>query len=234
MEDPHEGLRGTGHGRRRLRRGLEGASMRLIGISGLKTSGKDTCFKAIASALPNQNVQRVAFADKLKELSAIALGFTGTPEQLIAYMDEAKEQWEIGIKQIDSLSVPFHRLTGRAYLQHIGQGARKVFADGFWVDQILPPSVPGHYKGADALLQDRYPGVDVLCVTDVRYPNEADRVHELGGVVWQIIRPGTESDGHSSEIPLESEKVDLSIYNGFNIPTLYEAVAEAVSRYACA
>src|SRR5208282_3054615 len=138
MEDPYEGLRGTGHGRRRLRRGLEGASMRLIGIAGLKTSGKDTTFKAIASALPNQNVQRVAFADKLKELSAIALGFTGTPEQLIAYMDEAKEQWEIGIKQIDSLSVPFHRLTGRAYLQHIGQGARKVFADGFWVDQVLP------------------------------------------------------------------------------------------------
>jgi len=204
--------------------------MRLIGISGLKTSGKDTCFKAIASALPNQNVQRVAFADKLKELSAIALGFTGTPEQLIAYMDEAKEQWEIGIKQINSFSVPFHLLTGRAYLQHLGQGARKVFADGFWVDQVLPEAT----FDLDDWAKTYYPGVDVLCVTDVRYPNEADRVHELGGEVWQIIRPGTESDGHSSEIPLESEKVDLSIYNGFNIPTLYEAVAEAVSRYACA
>ena len=202
--------------------------MRLIGISGLKTSGKDTTYKAVASALPNQNVQRVAFADKLKELSALALGFTGTPEQLIAYMDEAKETWEVGIKQINSLSVPFHRLTGRAYLQNIGQAARKVFTDGFWVDQILPRlSADPHRHN----LQTMYPGVDVLCVTDVRYPNEADRVHELGGEVWQIIRPGTESDGHSSEIPLDSDKVDLSIFNGYSIETLYQSVATALDGH---
>src|SRR5208282_957774 len=109
MEDPHEGLRGTGHGWRRLRRGLEGASMRLIGIAGLKTSGKDTTFKAIASALPNQNVRRVAFADKLKELSAIALGYGGgapwssESDDLIALMDEAKERWDIGIRYDNGL-----------------------------------------------------------------------------------------------------------------------------------
>lgn len=203
--------------------------MRLIGISGLKTSGKDTTYKAVVAALPNQNVRRVAFADKLKELSALALGFTGTPEQLIAYMDEAKETWDLGVKQKDSFAIPFHTLSGRAYLQNIGQAARKVFTDGFWVDQILPPRRPTGFGGNHSNdLIDLYPDVDVLCVTDVRYPNEADRVHEWGGEVWNIIRPGTESDGHSSEIPLESEKVDLSIFNGYTIETLYQSVAAAL------
>ena len=78
-------------------------------------------------------------------------------------------------------------------------------------------------------MHDKYPDVDVLCVTDVRYPNEADRVHQLGGEVWQIVRPGLESDGHSSEIPLPAEKVDLSIFNGFEIETLYSTVEEVLA-----
>ncbi len=205
--------------------------MRLIGISGLKTSGKDTTAKAVAAALPNQNVQRVAFADKLKELAAIALGIE---DDFIEAMDEAKEAWVFTIDNTRTLDHVM-RITGRQYLQYIGQGARKVFEDGFWVDQVLPP-VPPHNtapgvieKYIHRMLWERYPGVDVLCVTDVRYPNEADRVHELGGEIWQVIRPGTESDGHSSEIPLEPEKVDLSIYNGFSIETLYDVVADVLA-----
>lgn len=206
--------------------------MRLIGISGLKTSGKDTTYKAIDSALPNQNVRRVAFADKLKEISAIALGFEGDSAELIRLMDEAKEYWNFDIK-FDAFDDPtlvapvdVIKITGRQYLQYIGQGARKVFADGFWVDQILPR--PYGHSEPEGVLHSKYPGVDVLCVTDVRYPNEADRVHDLGGEVWNIVRPGVESDGHSSEIPLEDEKVDLSIYNGYSIETLYQAVVRAL------
>lgn len=199
--------------------------MRLIGISGLKTSGKDTTYKAVAAALSEQNVRRVAFADKLKELSAIALGIE---DDFIEAMDEAKEEWVFTIDNTRTLDHVM-RITGRQYLQYIGQGARKVFQDAFWVDQILPylNNNPHQHN-----LQTMYPGVDVLCVTDVRYPNEADRVHELGGEVWQIIRPGTESDGHSSEIPLEPEKVDLSIYNGYSIDVLYDVVANVLAGKA--
>lgn len=212
--------------------------MRLLGISGLKTSGKDTTAKAVAAALPDQNVQRVAFADKLKELAALAFG---VEDDLIARMDYAKEHWtikihgepeqDIGVGDFEYLSDSFW-ISGRAYLQNIGQAARKVFQDGFWVDQILPP-LTGHslFTTLDQQhhLQHFYPGVDVLCVTDVRYPNEADRVHELGGEVWEIIRPGTESDGHSSEIPLESSKVDMAVYNGYTIEELYQVVDDLLS-----
>lgn len=197
--------------------------MRLIGISGLKTSGKDTTWKAVEAALPNQRVQRVAFADKLKELTALTFGIE---DEMIAAMDFAKEHWTLGC--YDSDGNEMFDITGRAILQNIGQGARKVFASNFWVDMVLPPFISNPQVADDRFLELRYPDTDVLCVTDVRYPNEADRVHEWGGEVWNIIRPGTESDGHSSEIPLESEKVDLSIYNGYTIETLYQSVAAAL------
>jgi len=205
---------------------------RLIGITGFKTSGKDTAYKAVAEALPDLNVKRVAFADKLKELSALALGFEGSPETLLRRMDEAKEYWEIGVKdRTNQFALPFHLLTGRAYLQNIGVAARDLFGDQFWVDVVLPKYTGNSKAGTavDTAVEEMYPGVDVLCVTDARYPNEAERIKQLGGEIWQIVRPGLESDGHSSEIPLEPDKIDLSIYNGYDIPTLYQSVANALT-----
>jgi len=200
--------------------------VRLIGISGLKTSGKDTTAKAIAQALPDLRVRRVAFADKLKELTALTFGYE---DELIEIMDDAKENWNLLCFHGDGGDELF-TISGRAILQNIGQGARKVFTSNFWVDMVLPAPVPtgfgGNYSGT---LEERYPDTDVLCVTDVRYPNEADRVHELGGEIWQIVRPGLESDGHSSEIPLPPDKVDLSIFNGNSIEQLYDVIEEVLA-----
>ena len=108
--------------------------MKLIGITGLKTSGKDTTFKAVEAALPDLRVQRVAFADKLKELTALTFGYD---DELVEIMDYAKENWSFVC--FDGDGNDLFDITGRAILQNIGQGARKVFADGFWVDQVLPP-----------------------------------------------------------------------------------------------
>ena len=199
--------------------------MRLIGITGFKTSGKDTTAKGVALALPEKNVKRVAFADKLKELTALTFGIQ---DDLIATMDYAKQAWTLACYDDDGNEL--FDITGRAILQNIGQGARQVFQSDIWVDAVLPKYTGNSPAGSgvDQAVHDMYPGVDVLVVTDVRYPNEADRVHQLGGEVWSIIRPGTESDGHSSEIPLPSEKVDLSIFNGYTIETLYQSAANAL------
>jgi hypothetical protein len=205
--------------------------MKLIGISGLKTSGKDSTYKAIAEALPDLNVRRVAFADKLKELAALALGID---RDFIKRMDEAKEYWTLKIEHRD---MSLFDVTGREYLQHIGVGARKVFGDSFWVNQILPPAPKqASAEFAREFIAEFYQGVDVLCVTDVRYPNEADRVHELGGQIWNIVRPGIESDGHSSEIPLSMSKIDLFIQNNGSLEDLYTKVARCIPHIevACA
>jgi hypothetical protein len=101
-----------------------------------------------------------------------------------------------------------------------------VFGESFWVDQVLPPPdvtgrqpTPRHARSHLRAAAGDHRSVDglkprgnfnTLCVTDVRYPNEAERVLALDGEVWEVVRPGLEPDGHSSEEPLPRELVTWS------------------------
>jgi hypothetical protein len=88
-----------------------------------------------------------------------------------------------------------------------------VFGDTFWIDQVLPTPAPGKPEVDLHNLDYRFGGADVAVITDVRYPNEAERVQALGGCVIEVTRPGLNSDGHASETPLPRELVDLVIEN---------------------
>jgi ATPase subunit of ABC transporter with duplicated ATPase domains len=50
-------------------------------------------------------------------------------------------------------------------------------------------------------------------VDDIRFPNEADMIHELGGELWRIKREGFEQleDSHLSECGLPDEHIDKEI-----------------------
>lgn len=211
--------------------------MRLIGINGFMGSGKDTTFGFIQEC--HLSAQRTAFADKLKIMGAMAIGFEGSPEELVAKMNDCKENWTFNVWTGDHPSNAVGRsvtqFTGRQYLQWLGGNARKVFGDTFWIDQVLPPKryhygpekIGGLTRRFD-MLEERYPNTDLVVVTDVRYANEAERVRELGGEVWEILRPGSTSDGHSSEIPLPRELVDRVIHNGGDLSQLSAKVKEAL------
>jgi hypothetical protein len=103
-------------------------------------------------------------------------------------------------------------ITGREYLQKYGTEAhRDVFGQNFWVNVCLPE---GFIHAAQ-----------VVVVTDVRFPNEAERIHELGGHVWQIIRPSKdERDAHASEQPLDERLIDGIIHNDGNLDDLKKSV----------
>ncbi len=187
--------------------------MNLIGITGLKTSGKDTTFEAIRG-LSGGNAARRAFADNLKRIGALAVGLD---------FDDMDEFKEVGLLDIDLDGVT--EITGRQYLQNLGVGAREVFGTNFWVDQVLPvdPRKRGVIWSSDVLGPPKW-GV----VTDVRFPNEAERVLDLGGEVWEVVRPGLESDGHASEIPLPRELVTRTIENNSTIADLELRVSHAL------
>lgn len=212
--------------------------MRLIGINGLKTSGKDTTFKTVASLMPDERVERRAFADKLKIMAALAIGFTGPDEHLIREMDKFKEDGRIEIPyetnaSFSGLPMPGKRtITGRQYLQWFGAHARDVFGKSFWVDQVVPID-PNAFTDIWATVGRTGPWVGVPelgCITDVRYPNEAERVLTLDGVVWEVQRPGLESDGHSSEEPLPRELVTRVIDNSGDLAHLEREVAAALAE----
>lgn len=157
-------------------------------------------------------------------MAALALGYEGDEATLIAFMDEFK-----GTGRVEAYaSLPEHvrqqfghtlsKSTGRQYLQNFGNYARRVFGESFWIDQVLPA---GDWDV-------RYPGVDVLAVTDVRYPNEAEAIRALEGEIWEVVRPGIESDGHASEQPLPSNLVDYRIANVGTLDDLSHSVARAL------
>lgn len=209
--------------------------MKLIGINGLKKSGKDTSYGLLRDMLAEEGkaVERRAFADKLKIMAALALGYDREPIELIALMDSYKDTAVFNITYIDpdTGEQTLHDLTGREYLQHFGNKARTVFGDTFWIDQVLPNPATSPYKDDpmfDAIIRDktadRFDRADFGVVTDCRYPNEAQRVLDLGGEIWEITRPGLESDGHVTEQPLPAELVTRRIVNDGTISQLADTL----------
>jgi hypothetical protein len=198
--------------------------MKLIGINGFKRSGKGTVAEIIEAIVADDDarVKSIGFADKLKLLAARTLGHRDVGElQAVALMDEFKENGYV----VTSGGTPL-TITGRQYLQNIGNEARDIFGDTFWIDQVLPNPIlhEGWERPGIELVQARYPEADYVLVTDVRYPNEAERVKALGGMVWEVLRPGTASDGHASEQPLPEHLIDWQIVNDGSFKLLRDRV----------
>jgi hypothetical protein len=221
--------------------------LRLIGINGLKRSGKDTTYQIIKE-ISEAKVERKGFSDKLKIMAAKALGFDRPDEELIKLMDSFKETAIFRISYDDpehydpaahygaktTAPLTLHTLTGRQYLQWFGENARQVFGDTFWIDQVLPE--PSSHPVSDVRgpsnlrsLLSYFPNVDILCMPDTRYPNEAKRILALGGEVWEIKRPGTASDGHTTEQPLPRELITQTINNDGSLPDLEREVEIALN-----
>lgn len=83
--------------------------------------------------------------------------------------------------------------TGRVLLQRLGLAAREVFGESIWVDQAMTHVDLALNSGA------------LVCVTDVRFPNEVAAIRERGGIVFRVVRPGvTAPNGHISEHALDA------------------------------
>lgn len=138
-----------------------------------------------------------------------------------------------------------HQISGRQALQRYGtEGHRDVFGDDFWVDALLPtdmlPPAGGSTEGTigDMLNQPSWPmnfrgplqaeAPDICVVTDTRFDNEARRINDLGGAVWEIDRGKTDIDGHRSEDGIMGELVDLVIDNHGDLDQLRDGVRAAL------
>lgn len=92
----------------------------------------------------------------------------------------------------------------RLFLQDIGLGCREVFGPDVWVNALFDQPLP-----------------ERVVITDVRFPNEADRVRAQGGQVWRIIRPGTAPvNDHPSETALDLYPFDRIITNDGTVEDL--------------
>jgi len=183
----------------------------IIGLAGHKGSGKDT---VAAYLVKEHGFERKAFADPLKN-SVAALFDIPFNE-----VDKLKNNPDAGVMLVDDDSGGAHTMLFRTFLQRYGtESHRDIFGYDFWLDYTLP--VRGFYQGR------------AICVTDVRFVNEAERVRMLGGHIWVIDREQVVTlDTHESEII--DFNYDMLISNNGTIDELYEKVEECLDASALA
>ena len=71
-----------------------------------------------------------------------------------------------------------------------------------------------------------------VVIPDVRFPNEADAIKELGGIIWRINRHGLNGiNEHRSEHAMDSYMVDHVIYNDGSLDELSDEVFMSAKKY---
>lgn len=180
----------------------------LIGLNGKLKSGKDTTFGIIKELHPH--AEQISFAAKLKQSAAAALGID------LETLDHLKNNEDIYFElknYSDTKDIPqVYNFNVRQYLQRVGtEAGRNVFGEDFWVDITLPSSTD--HTGR------------LLVVTDMRFPNEIDRVIELGGFTVRVNRfTETEHGGHPSEQDIPDELIDYGLDNTGSMKDLKKSV----------
>ena len=167
----------------------------ILGLSGAAQSGKDT---AAAHLIAAHGYTRRAFADPMRDaLYALDpnVHVHGRTLRLATFVDVVG--WDRAKQEPDV----------RRLLQRFGtEVGRTMWGDAFWIDQATTGLAPG----------------DRVVLTDVRFPNEADKVRALGGMVVRLVRPGAGLAGGEAQHPSEalSFDADYELHNDGTVEDL--------------
>lgn len=81
----------------------------------------------------------------------------------------------------------------------------------------------------DAALRDVDTMFDDIVITDLRFPNELQRVRDLGGTVWRVERAGNGPvNGHESETAVTAADCDLTVRNDGTLADLQSRVLSLI------
>lgn len=158
--------------------------MLLIGFGHRARQGKDTSAEAILNACPlDSQVRLYSFAEALRNEVRVAIARMGGPYQLVEQFKEAglMPDW-----------VHWEEPKPRTLLQWWGTEYRRAKDPDYWVKKLRKT------------LLDHSP--EVALITDVRFPNEADFIHEMGGFVVKCTRLGNPDvvvNEHPSEAAMD-------------------------------
>lgn len=189
----------------------------IIGLNGKIGAGKDT----VADFLVKEyGFTKVGFSDVMYDAVCGLWGIT--KEEALAWKQDGFV--EIDPPQEEEYDHIVMRMvfSWRTFLQRFGtEMGRNVFGEDFWVDQF-------NRKYLD--LWDEELEAVRLVVRDVRFDNEAQNIVDFGGDIWQVHRPGHESDGHPSEAGIDENFIRGDIMNDGTIDELYVTLDEWMSR----
>ena len=143
---------------------------KIIGLTGLAGSGKDTCAHLLANELRalRRTVDQMAFADPIRWM----LAALGVPEQAMA--DRTMKEMAMA---------DFANSSYRHMAQTLGtEWGRQCMGVSFWTSRL---------QARLAKLEEAGRAPDFLLITDVRFPNEAAWVKSRQGMLLRLERPAT-------------------------------------------
>lgn len=182
----------------------------LFGILGRKGAGKDTIADHM---IKKHNFRKMAFAQPLKDACRVLFNFN--EEQLYGNLKES----------ID----PNWGTSPRTVLQWLGtdvirNNIKEIIPeinDNFWVNLMS-------IKYKQLVLENDC--VNVV-VSDVRFKNEIDEIHKLGGVIIKIVRPTINNvDTHESEKNIDILCGDYEIINDGTLEELYNKTDNIIEK----
>jgi rhodanese-related sulfurtransferase len=177
----------------------------IIGLTGYAQHGKDT----VAAVLVHEyGFQRVAFADALKELTLKVNPYVGQDEE-----DKAVRLSQV-LQDLGPERAKTELAEVRRLYQEVGTRARQVLGEDVWV--------------AAAALKMKQ---DNVVISDVRFPNEAAWVHNEGGEVWLVSRPGFDNGiglWHASEQHIQYLPTSRTLLNDQGVEELRELARQTV------
>lgn len=157
-----------------------------IGLSGWARAGKDSVADVLVESF---GYTKVSFADPMREaLLRLNPNITYGDMRNVPLTSAVRgsSNWD-NVKEFSPDIRPL--------MQRLGtEVGREMFGENFWVDLAI----------------DRIPDGSKVVFADVRFPNEAEAVKNLGGQVWRVTRDGVEpANDHISEHALND-------YSGFD------------------
>lgn len=179
---------------------------RLIGLTGYAGAGKDTVRQVLEE---QHDLDGMAFADPIREMLGALLNSVGVDESwmTVRYLKE---------RDIPQLGMSYRKLA-----QTLGTEWARALDPDFWV-RIAAARF-------EMCSEFSSPGV---VISDVRFPNEAAWIRSRGGVIWRVIRPGTEPvRAHASEDLIAGIQHDHVIDNRGDLDDLDDAVKAALEHH---
>ena len=160
----------------------------IVAFTGRKGSGKDTAAAVFVAA----GFAHVKFADCLKSMLATLMIMQGASDKTV------NRSIEGDLKEVPSIFLGGR--TPRYAMQHLGTAwGRDLIGEDFWVNSFK--NAASHHTN--------------VVVSDMRFPNEAQAIADMGGWRYRIVRPEVmnSNDNHPSELLIDQLQVDGEILN---------------------
>lgn len=175
--------------------------MTIIGIVGLKSSGKSTCAEYMVR---NYNYHEFAFANPLKKICKIL--FSLTDSDVHRNKEQINPNWGI---------------TNREILQKFGTDVCR---------DLLPKVFPQITKSVwITIMEKNIKEYEDIIISDVRYPDEAKFIKDNNGIILEIVRPELKNDDlHQSET--QKIESDFKITNDSSIINFYQQISNFLTN----